>query len=93
MSLEKVLDLIAGSVDRLLRATEASERNEKWWTHIAKEDWNLIQLSWELRGVILRRRKGTEGVLDLNDKARKELEEILKEAARRKTEQSALFDF
>ena len=93
MDFEKVVGLISESAGRLVKAAKLSRRDEKWWTFLAKEDWNLIQLTWALRGVILRRRKGTEGVLDLNDKARKELEEILKEAARRKTEQSALFDF
>ena len=93
MDFEKVVGLISESAGRLVKAAEESKRDEKWWAALAKEDWNLIQLSWELRGVILRRGKSTEGVLDLNDKARKELEEILKEAARRKTEQSALFDF
>lgn len=36
-------------------AAPAPRRNE-WWDGLAREDWNLIHLSWELRGVILRTR-------------------------------------
>ncbi|GAJ17393.1 unnamed protein product, partial [marine sediment metagenome] len=64
----------------LAKAAKLSRRDEKWWAALAKEDWNLIQLSWTLRGVILKRGEGTEARLDLDDKARKELEEILKKA-------------
>lgn len=76
MELEKLTALISESAGRLVKATKLSRRDEKWWAALAKEDWNLIQLSWALRGVILKRGKK----FDLDEKARKELEEILKKA-------------
>jgi hypothetical protein len=80
MELEKVVDRIVKSAERLAAAAEESKRDEKWWALLAKEDWNLIQLSWELRGVILRRGKSTEAASELNGKARKQIDEILKKA-------------
>ncbi len=80
MELEKVVGLISESAGRLVKAAEESKRDEKWWAALAKEDWNLIQLSWELRGVILRRGKSTEAASELNGKARKQIDEILKKA-------------
>ena len=80
MDLEKVVGLISESVDRLVKAAKISRVDEKWWAALAKEDWNLIQLSWELRGVILRRGKSTEAASELNGKARKQIDEILKKA-------------
>lgn len=50
------------------------DRDECWWAGLAEEDWNLIKLSWELRGVILRREPSHMNRL------KNELEEILKEA-------------
>ncbi len=58
MDVEKVVDCIVKSADRLAAAAKLSKRDEKWWAALAKEDWNLIKLSWELRGVILKREKG-----------------------------------
>ena len=80
MELEKLTGLISESAGRLVKATKLSRRDEKWWASLAKEDWNMIQLSWALRGVILRRGKETEARLVLDENARKELEEILKKA-------------
>ncbi len=80
MELEKVVGLISESADRLVKAAEESRRDEKWWAALAKEDWNLIQLSWELRGVILRRGESTEAASELDAKARKQIDEILKKA-------------
>ena len=80
MELEKLTGLISESAGRLVKAAKISRRDEKWWAALAKEDWNLIQLSWALRGVILRRGKETGARFDLDEKARKELEEILKKA-------------
>jgi hypothetical protein len=80
VELEKVVGLISESAGRLVKAAEESKRDEKWWAALAKEDWNLIQLSWELRGVILRRGKSTEAASELNGKARKQIDEILKKA-------------
>ena len=40
-------------------------RDEDWWGRLAREDWNLVQLSWELRGVILRRGKEKESEVEL----------------------------
>jgi len=77
---EKVVGLISESAGRLVKAAEESKRDEKWWAALAKEDWNLIQLSWELRGVILRRGKSTEAASEINGKARKQIDEILKKA-------------
>ena len=77
MDLEEVLKLISESADRLAAAAKISTRDEKWWSYLANEDWNLIKLSWALRGVILRRGEGTEVGLDLDHKAKKQLEEIL----------------
>ncbi|MBA7559797.1 hypothetical protein ES708_01412 [subsurface metagenome] len=57
MDLKEVVKLISESADRLAAAAKIPIRDEKWWASLAKEDWRLIQLSWELRGVILRRRK------------------------------------
>ena len=80
MDFEKVVGLISESAGRLVKAAEESKRDEKWWAALAKEDWNLIQLSWELRGVILRRGKSTEAASEINGKARKQIDEILKKA-------------
>ncbi len=80
MNVENVVDRIVKSADRLATAVELSRRDKKWWAFVAKEDWNLIQLSWELRGVILKRGQEIEAGLDLDDKAKKQLEAILKEA-------------
>ena len=80
MDLKKLVDLISESAGRLARAAKISTRDEKWWASLAKEDWNLIQLSWDLRGVILRRGKGTEAGLYLDDTPRKQIEEILKDS-------------
>jgi len=77
---EKVVGLISESAGRLVKAAKISRGDEKWWAALAKEDWNLIQLSWELRGVILRRGKSTEAASELNGKARKQIDEILKKA-------------
>ena len=76
MELEKVVGLISESADRLVKAIKISRGDEKWWAALAKEDWNLIQLSWALRGVILTRGKGKELELYLDDT----LEELLKNA-------------
>jgi len=76
---EKVVGLILESAARLAAAAKISRRDEKLWAAIAKEDWNLIQLSWALRGVILKRGNGKETGLYLDDTLRKLLEEILKE--------------
>lgn len=78
MELEKVAGLISESAGRLVKAAEESRRDEKWWAALAREDWNLIQLSWQLRGIILRRRKNREAAAELDAKARKQIEEILK---------------
>ncbi|MBA7590709.1 hypothetical protein ES708_32839 [subsurface metagenome] len=75
---EKVVDLIVKSAERLATAVKLSRRDEKWWAFLTKEDWNLINLSWALRGVILKRGKGEEAGLELDDKAKKQIEEILK---------------
>lgn len=80
MDLEKVVDLISQSACRLAKVAKLSRRDEKWWAALAKEDWTLIQLAWQLRGVILKRGESTEAASELDDKARKQLEEILKEA-------------
>jgi len=80
MDLEEVFKLISESADRLARAAKLSRRDEKWWAFIAKEDWELIQLSWALRGVILKRGKGTEGELHLSDQLKKQLGEIIERA-------------
>jgi len=80
MDVEKVVNRIVKSAGRLATAVELSRRDEKWWAFVAKEDWILIQLSWELRGVILKRGQETEAGLDLDDKAKKQLEAILKES-------------
>ncbi len=79
---EKVVDLIVKSAERLATAVKLSRRDKKWWAFVTKEDWNLIQLSWALRGVILKRGERTKAEdpdLDLDDTI-KQLEEILKEA-------------
>jgi len=55
--LEGVVELISQSAARLTEATKTPVRDEKWWASLAEEDWNLIKLSWELRGVILRRER------------------------------------
>jgi len=80
MDLEEVLKLISESASRLAKAAKLSRRDEKWWAFIDKEDWELIQLSWALRGVILKRGQGTEGELHLSDQFKKQLEDILKRA-------------
>ena len=82
MEVEEVVGRIIKTADRLVRAVELSRRDEKWWAFIDKENWELIQLNWALRGVILKRGKGTEteGLgLDLNDLAKKQVEDILKD--------------
>jgi len=79
VELEKVVGLISESADRLVKAAKISRGDEKWWAALAKEDWNLIQLAWALRGVILGRGKGKETGLYLDDTLRKQLEEIQKE--------------
>jgi len=56
MDLKEVVKLISESADRLAAAAKIPTGDEKWWASLTKEDWNLIKLSWELRGVILRRR-------------------------------------
>ena len=81
MELETVVGLISESADRLVKAAKISKKDEKLWAAIAKEDWNLIQLSWALRGVIRGRGKGKETELYLDDTLRKLLEEIQKNAA------------
>ena len=78
MNVVELTGLISESAARLATAAGVSRRDEKWWAFIAKEDWNLIRLSWELRGVILRRGKGTEATSGLDNKARKQIEEIIK---------------
>ena len=80
MDVEKAVDDIVKSADRLARAAKLSRRDEKWWAFMEKEFWALLQLSWALRGVILRRGEGIEGELHLSDQLKKQLEEILKEA-------------
>ena len=83
MELEKLTDLISESAGRLVKAAKISRRDEKWWAALAKEAWNLIQLSWELRGAILKRGQGTgteESLLHQSDKVKKEIEDILKKA-------------
>ena len=77
MSVEKLTDLISKSAGRLVKAVKIAKKDEKWWAALAKEDWNLIKLSWELRGLILRRGKGTG--IELDDKLKQQFEEILKE--------------
>lgn len=57
MQPERVVELISKSAARLTDATKTSMRDERWWASLAEEDWNLIKLSWELRGVILRRER------------------------------------
>ncbi|MBA7546033.1 hypothetical protein ES705_38416 [subsurface metagenome] len=79
MDFEKVVGLISESAGRLVKAAKISRGDEKWWAALAREDWNLIQLAWALRGVILGRGKGKETELYLDDTLRKLLEEILKE--------------
>ncbi|MBA7519038.1 hypothetical protein ES705_11112 [subsurface metagenome] len=76
MELEKVVALIVASAARLAAAVKLSRRDEKLWAAMAREDWNLIQLAWALRGVILKRGKGNEAELYLDDT----LENLLKNA-------------
>jgi hypothetical protein len=59
MELEKLTQLILESATRLTKATMISKKDEKWWAFVAKEDWNLIKLSWALRGEILKRERGS----------------------------------
>jgi hypothetical protein len=73
---EKVVGLISESAGRLVKAAKISRGDEKWWAALAKEDWNLIQLSWALRGVILGRGRGKDTGLYLDDT----LENLLKNA-------------
>ena len=80
MELETVVGLISESADRLVKAAKISKKDEKLWAAIAKEDWDLIQLSWKLRGVILRRGMGAQAASELNGEARKQIDEILKKA-------------
>ena len=80
MDLEEIINLISAAAGRLARVAAMPERNEKWWGMIAKEDWNLIKLSWELRGVILRRGKETEVGLTLNEEISKQIENIVEKA-------------
>jgi len=80
MDLEEVSKLISESANRVVRAVSLSRRDEKWWAALAKEDWNLIKLSWELRGVILKRGEGAKTGSHLSDRLFNELEEILKES-------------
>lgn len=82
MDLEKIVDRIVKSADRLATAVKLSKRDERWWAFMEKEFWVLIQLAWALRGVILKRGKGTEALeeLGLNDKIKKQIEEILKKS-------------
>ena len=79
MEMAEVVDLIGKSAGRLARAARLSGRDEKWWAFLAKEDWNLIRLSWELRGVILKRGE-TETELHVYDTLREQLEDILDKA-------------
>ena len=67
MDFEKVVGLISESAGRLVKAAKISRGDEKWWAALAKEDWNLIQLSWALRGVILGRGRGKDTGLYLDD--------------------------
>ncbi len=76
MDFEKVVGLISESAGRLVKAAKISRGDEKWWAALAKEDWNLIQLSWALRGVILGRGRGKDTGLYLDDT----LENLLKNA-------------
>ncbi len=83
MNVENIVGLISKSTDRLNKAIELSRRDEKWWAFMGKESWNLIQLSWALRGAILKRGQGTgteESLLHQSDKVKKEIEDILKKA-------------
>lgn len=57
MELEKLTELISESATRLAKAAKISKRDEKWWAFLAEEDWNLIKLSWALRGEILKRER------------------------------------
>lgn len=74
--LEEVVGRIEQSAARLADAVKRSAglvqepaapepRDEDWWGRLAREDWNLVQLSWELRGVILRRGKEKEPEVEL----------------------------
>lgn len=57
MELEKLTELISESATQLAKAIKISKRDEKWWAFLAEKDWNLIKLSWALRGEILKRER------------------------------------
>lgn len=56
MGLQRKVELIWNSADRMMEALELP-RDKRWWIFMSRESWLHLKRSWELWWMVVRRKE------------------------------------
>jgi hypothetical protein len=57
MGLQRKVELIWNSADRMMEALNLPRRDKVWWWFMRREAWLHLKRSWELWWMLLRRKE------------------------------------
>ena len=57
MGLQRKVELIWNSADRMMEALDLPRRDKMWWWFMHREAWLHLKRSWELWWMVLRRKE------------------------------------